>query len=143
MKTLSRIPTKAAMVAYGLALAKTLAGGEILLLSGPLGAGKTTLLQGLARGLGVRGRVSSPTYVVVQSFRCKWGSIRALTHVDLYRLTPTQVLGLGLGELAGQPDRVMAIEWPQRLGRRKLPGRIIKLTLRHLPKGGRSVEIKK
>lgn len=130
------------MVAYGRSLAKTLTGGEILLLSGPLGAGKTTLLQGLAAGLGVRGRVSSPTYVVVQSYRAKQGAIRALTHVDLYRLTPSEVLGLGLGELAGQPDRVMAIEWPQRLGRRKLAGRIIKLTLRHLPKDGRSVEIK-
>lgn len=131
------------MVAFGQRLAGTLEGGEILLLSGPLGAGKTTLLQGLAKGLEVAGRVSSPTYVVVQSFRCKHGTIRALTHVDLYRLTPAEVYGLGLGELAGQSDRVMAIEWPQRLGRRKLPGRVIKLTLRHLPKGGRSVEIKK
>jgi tRNA threonylcarbamoyladenosine biosynthesis protein TsaE len=143
MKTLSRIPTATAMVAFGQALAKTLRGGEVLLLSGPLGSGKTTLMQGLAKGLGVRKRVASPTYVIVQSFACKQGKIRALTHVDLYRLTPHEVHGLGLGELLGQPGRVVAIEWPARLGRRKLNGRIIRLTLRHHPTAGRIVTVKR
>lgn len=142
MRTLSRIPTKTAMVAFGRKLGKTLSGGEVLLLSGPLGAGKTTLLQGLAKGLGVHGRVSSPTYVVVQSYRAKKGGVQAFTHVDLYRLTQGEVHGLGLGELAGQPNRVVAIEWPERLGRRKLNGTVIRIALRHNLSGGRLVALK-
>lgn len=50
-------------------LARTLRGGEVVLLSGDLGAGKTVFVRGLARGLGVRGRITSPTFVVMRVYR--------------------------------------------------------------------------
>ena len=71
----------------GAGLAKDLRTGDLVLLEGDLAAGKTTLVRGLVRGLeGNSDDVSSPTFVVIQSYDCGLGTIRRLHHVDLYRL---------------------------------------------------------
>ncbi|WP_233195592.1 tRNA (adenosine(37)-N6)-threonylcarbamoyltransferase complex ATPase subunit type 1 TsaE [Corynebacterium sp. 13CS0277] len=59
--------------------------GDVVLLEGPLGAGKTTFTQGLARGLNVKGRVTSPTFVLAREHRAA-GDGPNLVHVDAYRL---------------------------------------------------------
>jgi tRNA threonylcarbamoyladenosine biosynthesis protein TsaE len=100
--------------AAGRELARTLAPGSIVLLSGDLGAGKTAFVRGIAEGLGIDpADVTSPTFALVQEYR---GGRLPLYHVDLYRLKPTEVDDLGLDEmtLAGG---VTAIEWPDRLPR--------------------------
>jgi tRNA threonylcarbamoyladenosine biosynthesis protein TsaE len=100
--------------AAGRKLARTLGSGSIVLLSGELGAGKTAFVRGMAEGLGIDpAEVTSPTFTLVQEYR---GGRLPLFHVDLYRLTPTEVDDLGLDEvtLAGG---VTAIEWPDRLPR--------------------------
>ena len=100
--------------AVGRELARTLASGSIVLLSGDLGAGKTAFVRGMAEGLGIDpAEVTSPTFALVQEYR---GGRLPLYHVDLYRLKPTEVDDLGLDEmtLAGG---VTAIEWPDRLPR--------------------------
>jgi len=99
-------------------LAETLAGelrsGAVVLLSGPLGAGKTAFVRGLARGLGVDpDEVSSPTFTLVHEYR---GGRLRLFHADLYRLGTAAAEDLGLDEL-GVLTGVLAIEWPDRLGR--------------------------
>lgn len=95
--------------AVGRQLASELSPGQVLLLSGPLGAGKTALTRGLARGLGCDSTaVSSPTFTLVHEYP---GPIR-LQHVDLYRLTPTEVDDLALEDLLD--GSVMAVEWPER-----------------------------
>lgn len=71
--------------ALGEALATQLRGGDLLLLSGGLGAGKTTFTQGLGQGLGVRGRVSSPTFIIAR-VHPSLGSGPDLVHVDAYRI---------------------------------------------------------
>ncbi|MDO4928824.1 MAG: tRNA (adenosine(37)-N6)-threonylcarbamoyltransferase complex ATPase subunit type 1 TsaE [Corynebacterium sp.] len=58
--------------------------GDVVVLNGPLGAGKTTFTQGLARGLDVEGRVTSPTFVIARVHEADSGP--ALVHVDAYRL---------------------------------------------------------
>ncbi len=68
--------------ALGRALAGRLRAGDLVVLSGPLGAGKTALTQGIGEGLGVTGRVTSPTYVIARVHR---GPL-PLVHVDAYRL---------------------------------------------------------
>lgn len=86
--------------------------GLVLALSGDLGAGKTVLVRGLARGLGCRGRVHSPTFTLVNEYA---GGRLPLLHLDLYRLeTPAALASAGLEELplAGS---VTVIEWAERL----------------------------
>lgn len=78
------------MRALGEQLGKQLEAGTVVVLSGPLGAGKTTLTQGLAAGLGVRGRVQSPTFTIVRTHRAGQRGV-GLLHMDAYRLLGTDV----------------------------------------------------
>jgi len=72
-------------MAFGRALGRSLRAGDLVLLSGPLGAGKTTLTRGIADGLGVGGRVSSPTFVLARVHPAGPSGV-PLVHVDAYRL---------------------------------------------------------
>lgn len=71
-------------------LGKQLKAGTVVVLSGPLGAGKTTLTQGLAAGLGVKGRVQSPTFTIVRTHRAGQRGV-GLLHMDAYRLLGADV----------------------------------------------------
>lgn len=71
--------------AFGARLGQLLRAGDVVVLTGELGAGKTTLTQGLASGLGVRGPITSPTFVIARVHPSLVGG-PALVHVDAYRL---------------------------------------------------------
>ncbi len=71
--------------ALGEQLGQAMQAGDVVILDGPLGAGKTTFVQGIARGMQVRGRVSSPTFIIAREHKPS-GSGPALIHVDAYRL---------------------------------------------------------
>jgi tRNA threonylcarbamoyladenosine biosynthesis protein TsaE len=90
-------------------LAAGLVAGDVLVLSGPLGSGKTRFVAGLARGLGVRSRVRSPSFTLLNEYR---GALR-LHHLDLYRLEGADVDGLGLEELVD--EGALVAEWGERL----------------------------
>lgn len=77
------VSTAEAMRELGERIAVLLRAGDLLILSGPLGAGKTTLVQGIGTGLGVRGPVTSPTFVIA---RVHPGPVVPLIHADAYRL---------------------------------------------------------
>ncbi|WP_308162059.1 tRNA (adenosine(37)-N6)-threonylcarbamoyltransferase complex ATPase subunit type 1 TsaE [Microbacterium sp. ISL-59] len=79
------IATTEAMEQLGLRIGEQLEAGELLILTGPLGAGKTTFTRGLAEGLGVRGPVQSPTFVIARTHPSLTGRA-PLVHVDAYRL---------------------------------------------------------
>ncbi|MFI5606062.1 tRNA (adenosine(37)-N6)-threonylcarbamoyltransferase complex ATPase subunit type 1 TsaE [Amycolatopsis sp. NPDC051903] len=72
-------------MAFGRSLGASLRAGDLVLLAGPLGAGKTTLTRGIADGLGVGGRVSSPTFVLARVHGAGPAGV-PLVHVDAYRL---------------------------------------------------------
>ncbi|HCB04745.1 MAG TPA: tRNA (adenosine(37)-N6)-threonylcarbamoyltransferase complex ATPase subunit type 1 TsaE [Nocardioides bacterium] len=78
-------PDAEAMRSLGRSLAGQLAPGDLIVLTGSLGAGKTTFTQGLGAGLGVRGQVTSPTFVIARVHPSEVGG-PALVHVDAYRL---------------------------------------------------------
>ncbi len=106
------LPSEREQLAFGAALAERLPPGSLLFLEGELGTGKTTLVRGLARRLGVSGRVSSPTFTLIQSYPTPQGP---LVHADLYRLAdPAPLLELGLEELLSS-CRLAAIEWGEAL----------------------------
>lgn len=97
-------------------LAESLRPGDLLLLTGDLAAGKTTFVRGLVRGLGGDPReVSSPTFVLVQSYPCSRGGVRTVHHVDLYRLTDTsqELPATGIDDLIADAAAVVAVEWPR------------------------------
>lgn len=78
---------------FGVELGSRLRAGDLIILSGSLGAGKTTLTKGIAAGMGVTGRVTSPTFVIARVHRpapdAGRGATVPLVHVDAYRLTGT------------------------------------------------------
>lgn len=95
--------------------------GDVVCLEGDLGAGKTTFTQGLAAALGVAGRVTSPTFCLVQEHRRveKWESGKVpllLVHMDLYRLRgEDDVLAIGWEDYLSE-GAILVVEWPERAG---------------------------
>jgi len=97
-------------------LGTLLRAGDVVLLSGELGAGKTVFVQGIARGLGFEGSVSSKSFVLLGEYP---GRV-TLYHADLYRLeAPEEVAELALEDISA--DGVLVVEWPERGGEGVLP----------------------
>ncbi|TWS19178.1 tRNA (adenosine(37)-N6)-threonylcarbamoyltransferase complex ATPase subunit type 1 TsaE [Tsukamurella asaccharolytica] len=103
--------------ALGRELAGQLAAGDLVILDGPLGAGKTALTRGIAAGLGVSGRVSSPTFIIAREHRPGESGGPGMVHVDAYRLG-------GLDELdaldldTDLEDCVVVVEWGEGVAER-------------------------
>lgn len=94
--------------------AKKLQGGDVVLLYGNLGAGKTTFVQGLAKGLGIKHRIISPTFIILRTYYLDKGNFY---HVDLYRLqSEKEIEAIGLIDLMGKNENIVVIEWPEKLG---------------------------
>ena len=107
------VATAAQMQYLGRRLASLLRAGDLVVLSGPLGAGKTTLAQGIGSGLGVRGRVTSPTFVIARVHRSLSGG-PDLVHADAYRLgSRAEVDDLDLD--ADLASAVTIVEWGEGL----------------------------
>ena len=107
--------------------------GDVVCLEGDLGAGKTTFAQGLAAALGVSGRVTSPTFCLVQEHR---GGGVFLVHMDLYRLRGEEdVLAIGWEDYLSD-GAVLVVEWPERAGS-LVPAGARHVTLAHLDGGER------
>jgi len=104
-------------------LAAELKPGDVICLEGDLGTGKTTFVQGLAAALGVSGRVTSPTFCIVQEHKSPDGSI-LFVHMDLYRLeSENDVLSIGWDDYVDR-GAILAVEWPERAGTLIPPGAI-------------------
>jgi tRNA threonylcarbamoyladenosine biosynthesis protein TsaE len=104
--------TSASTEVAGADFARVLTSGDIVLLVGSLGAGKTTFVKGVARGLGVRERVTSPTFTIVRQHECDNDlGIKTLHHADVFRVEGLdEVFDLALGELV-EESGVAFIEW--------------------------------
>lgn len=133
--------------ALGERLGRHLRRGDVVLLSGDLGSGKTCLTQGIGRGLGCRGQVNSPSFVLMNEYAGR----EVLYHADLYRVEDVEELDeLGLWDYAEKG--VLVIEWPER-GAELLPGDglVVELRqgelgprtrrLRFIPRGARGREL--
>lgn len=97
----------------GVALANDLKAGDIVVLTGELGAGKTVFSRGIAKGLNVKSRVISPTFVLVRKHRGKINNKKVnLYHIDLYRLENAKdISSLGLEDIFEDTSGIFLIEW--------------------------------
>lgn len=91
----------------------------IIGLEGDLGSGKTTFLQGFAKGLGIREKILSPTFVIMKRFQLNNLTIKQFNnffHIDCYRTQkPKELLGLDFKEIASNPENIIAIEWADKI----------------------------
>jgi len=131
------LDTAADTAAFGRRLAGVLRAGDLVVLTGPLGAGKTVLTQGIAAGLGVRGPVVSPTFVIARLHR---GGRLPLMHVDAYRLCSLEEVD-DLDLDVAVDEAVTVVEWGAGLVER-LTGQWLEIRLDRGPDAdGRTVEL--
>lgn len=97
----------------------------VLALNGNLGGGKTTFTQGFARGLGIRDKITSPTFVILKSFKFQASSFRKFIHMDAYRLKSARELHpLGWRDILKDKDAIVLVEWADRI-QKALPKKYI------------------
>jgi len=90
--------------------------GDKVFLHGLLGSGKTTFVKGMARALGIKSVVTSPTYTIVRSYDTTHHTIKKLYHLDLYRLEPdVDFKSIGIEELFDDRLGVVIVEWPEKI----------------------------
>lgn len=121
----------------GARLGKVLKPGMVVSLTGPLGAGKTVLVKGVAKALGIKENIVSPTFTLVQEYS---GSMSML-HLDLYRISGCEEFEQMGGEDFLYPHGVAFIEWSEKIAE-MMPADTIYITLTIKDDHSRDVEIK-
>ena len=140
MKYISKSPHQTQEIA--LKLAKNLRGGEILGLIGELGSGKTCFVRGLAKGLGVKNTIVSPTFIFLKVLPAKNNrNIDHLAHLDLYRLKNRGAIDNIIPlDFLNKKNVVTAIEWAERI-KEKLPAHTRFIKFEVLKKNQRKIII--
>lgn len=119
-------------------LAEELGDQRFLALFGELGAGKTTFVQGLAKGLGAKERIISPTFIIVRNHKL---DSKTFYHIDLYRVqTENEKDELGLKEIFNDPNSIIAVEWAEKI-KNILPKKRIELYFENLEGEKRKIRI--
>ena len=111
-------------------------------LSGDLGTGKTTFTQFIAKNLGIKTKVKSPTFVIMKRYtltptlsrRERGHRYKNLFHIDAYRLkNEKELLHLGWEEIVSNPKNLIFIEWPENI-KKAMPKKYHKVFIKHLPR---------
>jgi tRNA threonylcarbamoyladenosine biosynthesis protein TsaE len=124
-------------ILLGERIGKSLKAGDVVALSGELGAGKTTLIQGIAKGLGIKDWVTSPTFTIINEFK---GPVD-LYHMDLYRIDRIDEAIEEQMEEYFTKGGVTVIEWAEKAGP-ILPEGTIEINLKILSDDERKIDIK-
>jgi len=141
---MSKIITKNSQHTHklGLKLAKKINKGDILAFIGDLGAGKTTLIQGLAKGLEIKEKITSPTFVWLKAYPLKKGKGH-LYHFDFYRLNSKQDFNINeFQEYFYDTDSISVIEWADKI-KKYLPKNTKFIRLNYLDKNKRGINFDK
>jgi tRNA threonylcarbamoyladenosine biosynthesis protein TsaE len=102
----------------------------VLALDGPLGSGKTTFVKGFACGLGLRQKITSPTFLIMRAYRLPKGSQVTFWHIDCYRLHyGREIIKLGFRDVICDPGNIVLIEWAKNI-KPALPKKIIQIKFR-------------
>ena len=85
-------------------------------LEGDLGGGKTTFLQGFARGLKIKEKILSPTFIIFRKFKIQNSKFKVFYHIDCYKIKKAkEFLNLGFKEIIENPKNIVAIEWAENI----------------------------
>jgi tRNA threonylcarbamoyladenosine biosynthesis protein TsaE len=115
---------------------------KILALEGDLGGGKTTFLKGFAKGLGIREKILSPTFILFRKFQIPNSKFQNFYHIDCYRIEKEkEILNLGFREIIKDPQNIVAIEWADKI-KKILPKKVIKIKFKIFGKKERKILIK-
>lgn len=126
--------------ALGVDFAKNLKPGRILALYGELGSGKTTFSQGIIKGLGIKKRIISPTFIIVRKYELE-DKIKAVYHLDLYRIGGEEDLdSIGFNELIKDKEGVVLIEWADKI-KERLPKERIEVHFKYVSENEREINI--
>ena len=135
---LTHSPAQTKKLGRNLSKKTTKKSSSIVALFGDLGGGKTCFLQGFAKGLGIKEKILSPTFVIMKKYKMKKGSFY---HVDCYRIqNPKEILGLGFRDIISNPKNIIAIEWADRI-EKILPKNILKIRFRFIDKTTRRIVV--
>ncbi len=113
----------------------------VLALSGELGSGKTSFVQGLAKGLGIRAKVKSPSFLLLKQYGVPGREI-FLTHLDCYRLNSFEDLeSLGFSDLLADPKNIVALEWAEKVKKYLPKNNTLFLKFEHAGEKSRKIKI--
>jgi tRNA threonylcarbamoyladenosine biosynthesis protein TsaE len=136
MKNKIIIKSPKEMRVFAVKFAKTLKGGEVLALTGELGSGKTAFVKGLAKALGIKHVVQSPTFLLMKCYPVKIVHrssfiVHSLCHLDAYRIkNERELINIGLGEILEDRSVVTTIEWAD-LVKKIIPKRAVWMNFSH------------
>lgn len=117
-------------------------GAFIIGLEGDLGGGKTIFLQGFAKGLGIKQKILSPTFIILKRFKIKDLRFKNFYHIDCYRIKkPKEILDLGFKEIISNSKNLVAIEWAGRI-RKILPKNVLILKFEFINRNTRKIVLK-
>lgn len=111
-------------------------GALIIGMEGDLGSGKTSFIQGMAKGLGIKGKITSPTFVILKKYKIP-KTVRCLYHIDCYRVQADDLIDLGFKEIAENPQNIIVIEWAERA--KKILKNTPRIKFEHLGKDKRKI----
>ncbi len=124
-------------------------GALILALCGELGGGKTTFVQGFSKGLGIKEKILSPTFIIMKQFQIRKNlrpnsqKFANLYHIDCYRIKKAkEILDLGFKEIISNPQNIVIIEWAERI-KKILPENALIVTFKFIDKNKRKIVIGK
>lgn len=113
-----------------------------LALSGELGAGKTFFTQSVASGLGVRGRLQSPTFVIAKRYALKSSTFKNIWHFDLYRIkSPRELDAIAFKKILTDPKNIVVVEWAER-AKKIFPKDTVWISFTHIAREERMVRFR-
>lgn len=126
------------MIEYGEKIAKSLSSPLVIELLGDVGAGKTTFTRGLAKGLGVKEAVTSPSFTISKNYQ---GEKCQLVHYDFYRLNDPSIMSEDLQESISDEDTITVVEWGESI-RGILPQHHMVVEIKYINETEREITIR-
>ena len=126
------------MIEYGEKIAKSLSAPLVIELLGDVGAGKTTFTRGLAKGLGVKEAVTSPSFTISKNYQ---GEDCQLVHYDFYRLNDPGIMSEDLQESIADENTIVIVEWGESI-RGVLPQHHMVVEIKYVNENEREISIR-